>query len=61
MDQLCINQKDKYDIRNEMQNMSEYYGNATVTLIAIHEELDDLYGDKKQKARQIIQQIVNSR
>ncbi|CFW92728.1 protein of unknown function (Leucine Rich repeat domain) [endosymbiont DhMRE of Dentiscutata heterogama] len=36
MDQLCVNQDNPKEKGHEVSKMRDYYGNATVTLIAIH-------------------------
>jgi len=56
-DQLCINQNNEEDQLSEIPKMGQYYGNATVTLIAIHINIG---GEDIRDPRNIIGRIVNS-
>ena len=46
MDQLCIDQKNPKEKAREILNMRHYYGNSTVTLIAIHAKIGEEIIDK---------------
>ncbi|CAG8623833.1 6275_t:CDS:2, partial [Diversispora eburnea] len=50
MDQLCVNQDNPKEKGHEVSKMRDYYGNATVTLIAIHAESDSLVLELFKKA-----------
>ena len=41
MDQLCVNQDNPKEKGHEVSKMRDYYGNATVTLVAIHAEVGE--------------------
>jgi len=41
MDQLCINQDSIKEREHEVPMMRQYYGNAAVTLVAIHESIGE--------------------
>jgi len=41
MDQLCIDQDNPREKQHEVPKMREYYGNSTITLVAIHESIGE--------------------
>ena len=41
MDQMCINQDNIKEREHEVPMMREYYGNSTVTLVAIHTSIGE--------------------
>ncbi|CAG8478906.1 5437_t:CDS:2 [Cetraspora pellucida] len=50
MDQLCIDQDNPREKQHEVPRMREYYGNSTVTLVAIHDRVGE----------EIIKKLLNS-
>lgn len=57
MDQLCINQSNKWEKNQEVPKMKKYYGNATVTLVAINSD----YGNKTSvDLKEVLKKIMGS-
>ncbi|WNE40004.1 MAG: hypothetical protein GBAus27B_000071 [Mycoplasmataceae bacterium] len=60
VDQLCVNQHKPDEKSNEVNQMSNYYGNSALTLIAIHKNISEK--DIKEKLDPVlaIKRIINS-
>jgi Heterokaryon incompatibility protein (HET)/Nucleoside 2-deoxyribosyltransferase like len=59
MDQLCVDQHNAIEKSNEVNQMGKYYGNAAVTLVAIHKNLSERKVDKLDPIL-AIEKIINS-
>jgi len=59
MDQLCVNQDETNERNHEVKQMSKYYGNSAITLIAIHKNLSERKIDKLNPVL-AVEKIINS-
>jgi len=57
MDQLCVDQENSAEKSQEVLKMRQYYSNATVTLIALNDELEDINNIDLMK---VLKKIIKS-
>jgi hypothetical protein len=59
VDQLCVNQDSDKEKDREVKQMSEYYRNGAITLIAIHKNVSEKKIDRLDPVL-AIEKIINS-
>jgi len=59
MDQLCVDQEKTEERNHEVKQMSKYYGNSAITLVAIHKNISEKKIEKLDPML-AIEKIINS-